>query len=210
MKWVEEHWQWFVGHRRRSVAIMFLGIAVLAFTLVGIANGYLKKIGEAIPNPFARSALQSAGATGASSPEPAPLHEAKRPAATDAATDTRRYIGREKSAGEVLLTVKSAMQSEMLGRTELEVWEQLFKTRWIPEPGWKGTLDESPRRSGRMWDCVVREDGTSAAILVITQQDISELRKGDAVLVTGQCLTVTVRDNRIVVSDGAVHSVSDH
>jgi pimeloyl-ACP methyl ester carboxylesterase len=65
--------------------------------------------------------------------------------------------------------------------------EDLYLGRWTREPGWQATVDDLPSQlPGGFWMCSFREVGSRTLVIVSTVRDISTLRPGDSVTVSGK------------------------
>jgi hypothetical protein len=96
---------------------------------------------------------------------------------------TQRFTVREKSAAEIIRNLK---ENTPLYRFHEKVAE-LYVGRWTREPGWQATVYQLPSKlSGGHWDCSFTEDGSGALVFTSTAQDISMLRLGDSVTVSGR------------------------
>jgi hypothetical protein len=93
---------------------------------------------------------------------------------------------RENSAAEILSHLKG---------TRLEFYErvdELYRGRWTRDPGWRVTVYELPSKlSSNVWFCSFEEFGSGTLVTVTTVQDVSALRLGDAVTVSGRISDVT-------------------
>ena len=107
----------------------------------------------------------------------------------------QRDIIREKSAAEIIAHLKGITPSRFR-----ESVEQLCVGRWTREPGWQATVHGLPSKlSAGLWHCMFIEVGSGAAVAATTVRDISTLRDGDSVTVSGR-----IRD----VRQGYLESVS--
>jgi TIR domain len=110
--------------------------------------------------------------------------------ATPALAPERRTI-REKSAAEILGNLKGITPSYRFH----EKVKELYLGRWTREPGWEATVHGLPSESSKgYWHCSLREVGTSTPIYASTVQDISMLRHGGSVTVSGRIREVTLLD----------------
>jgi hypothetical protein len=61
------------------------------------------------------------------------------------------------------------------------------RPRWTREPGWQATVHDLPGKlSGGLWNCSFTEVGSDTRVWAITAQDVSMLRRGDSVTVSGR------------------------
>jgi hypothetical protein len=103
---------------------------------------------------------------------------------------------REKSAAEIILNLKGITPSYRFH----EAVEAVYLGRWTQEPGWQATVCDFPSKlPGGIWHCMFKEVGSGTVVTAFTVQDVSKLRKGDSVTVSGR-----IRG----VSQGYLESVS--
>jgi class 3 adenylate cyclase len=102
--------------------------------------------------------------------------------ATPALAPQRPTI-REKSAAEILANLKEiALPSQFCKKVE-----ELYVGRWTREPGWQVTVFSLPSKlSGGGWQCSLKEVGSDILVMASTTQDVSKLRPGDSVTVSGR------------------------
>ena len=94
-----------------------------------------------------------------------------------------RVTIREKSAAEILVNLKGITPSYRFR----EKVEELYLGRWTREPGWQATVQGLPSKlSGGRWFCSLREVGSGTFVMASTVQDVSTLRTGDLVTVSGR------------------------
>lgn len=94
---------------------------------------------------------------------------------------------REKSAAEILVNLKGIT----LAYRFHEKVAELYLGRWTQEPGWQATVHELPSKlSGGLWHCSFREVGSETLVMASTAQDVSALRPGDSVTVSGRISAV--------------------
>lgn len=106
--------------------------------------------------------------------------------ATSALAPERPTI-REKSAAEIFVNLKGIMSYQFHEKVQ-----ELYRGRWTREPGWQGTVEDLPSKlSGRLWNCSFREVGSDTLVHANTVQDISMLRPGDSVTVSGRISAVS-------------------
>ena len=102
--------------------------------------------------------------------------------ATPALAPERLTI-REKSAAEIILNLKGITPSYRFH----EKVKELYLGRWTREPGWQATVYDLPSKlPGGHWHCMLREVGSSTLVMASTVQDVSTLRRGDSVTVSGR------------------------
>ena len=102
--------------------------------------------------------------------------------ATPALAPQRPTI-REKSAAEILANLKEiTLPSQFRKKVE-----ELYVGRWTREPGWQVTVFSLPSKlSGGGWQCSLKEVGSDILVMASTVQDVSKLRPGDSVTVSGR------------------------
>jgi class 3 adenylate cyclase len=99
---------------------------------------------------------------------------------------------REKSAAEILANLKGITPSYRFR----EKVEDLYLGRWTREPGWQATVHSLPSKlSGERWFCVFREVGSGTVVMATTVQDVSALRHGDSVTVSGRISDVSILED---------------
>jgi hypothetical protein len=102
--------------------------------------------------------------------------------ATPALAPQRATI-REKSATEILGYLKGIMPSYGFH----EAVEAVYLGRWTQEPGWQATVCDLPSKlPGGIWHCMLKEVGSGTVVTATTVQDVSMLRQGDLVTVSGR------------------------
>ena len=102
--------------------------------------------------------------------------------ATTALPDQRVTI-REESAAEILANLKGIGPSRQFH----EIVEELYLGRWTREPGWRVAVHDLPSKlPGGRWHCIFAEVGSGTAVCATTAQDVSTLRAGDSVTVSGR------------------------
>jgi hypothetical protein len=95
---------------------------------------------------------------------------------------------REKSAAEILGNLKRITLSYKFH----EAVEELYLGRWTREPGWQATVYDLPSKlHGGRWFCILREVGSGPLIMASTARDVSTLRPGDSVTVSGRISDVS-------------------
>jgi hypothetical protein len=103
----------------------------------------------------------------------------------------QRITVREKSAAEILGNLKGITLSFRFHETV----EGLYLGRWTQEPGWQATVYDLPSKlPGERWYCTFKEVGSGTAIFATTVQDVSTLRPGDSVTVSGRIREVSQLD----------------
>jgi hypothetical protein len=116
----------------------------------------------------------------------------------------KRLTIREKSAAEIL----SHLKGITLPHRFHESVEELYVGRWTREDGWQATVYDLPSRvSESLWHCSFKEVGSGTLVFASTVQDVSTLRPGDLVRVSGR-----IRDVRqlgsVSLEDAIVQSDS--
>jgi nucleoside phosphorylase len=102
--------------------------------------------------------------------------------ATPAPAPQRRII-REKSAAEIIANLKGVTPPYKFR----EKVEELYIGRWTREPGWRLKVYNLPSKlANECWFCSFTEIGLDNLVTAITVQDISALRPGDVVTVSGR------------------------
>ena len=100
----------------------------------------------------------------------------------------QRLTIREKSAAEILGNLKGITPSYRFR----EKVEELYLGRWTREPGWQATVHDLPSKlSGGRWFCSFKEVGSGTLVMASTVQDVSTLRPGDSVTVSGRISDVS-------------------
>jgi pyrimidine deaminase RibD-like protein len=117
-----------------------------------------------------------------------------RPAsAPDLASDNRtpaRPTIRETSAAEIFVRLKGTPSYEF--HTTVE---NLFVGRWTREPGWQVTVNALPTKpSEPFWHCSFQEVGSGTLVFASTVQNVSSLRIGDSVTVSGKISRVSLQE----------------
>ncbi|MEE8587514.1 MAG: hypothetical protein V3T83_21970, partial [Acidobacteriota bacterium] len=112
----------------------------------------------------------------------------------------KRFLPHETTAREVYQTAMSDSPRER---------EKIVRNRWIPTPGWSGTVFSLPEKvdipsSEWKWIVLVQEHGsaTEHIIHIWTKDDASNLRVGDSVTVVGRIKDV--RTGIVVLVDGEI------
>jgi pyrimidine deaminase RibD-like protein len=101
---------------------------------------------------------------------------------SDQATPARRPTIRETSAAEIVARLRDTPSYEFR-----KTVEHLFAGRWTREPGWQATVHGLPTMiSERLWHCSFQEVGAGTLVFATTVQDVSSLRVGDPVTVSGR------------------------
>jgi hypothetical protein len=94
----------------------------------------------------------------------------------------QRLTIREKSAAEILGNLKGTPSYQFYEKVE-----ELYIGRWTREPGWQVTVSDLPSKlSGGFWFCSLTEIGSGTLVMAITLRDVSTLRRGDSVTVSGK------------------------
>ena len=100
----------------------------------------------------------------------------------------QRLTIREKSAAEILGNLKGITLSYQFR----ESVEELYLGRWTREPGWQATVHNVPSKlPGGRWFCSFREVGSGILVMASTVRDVSTLRPGDSVTVSGRISDVS-------------------
>ena len=95
----------------------------------------------------------------------------------------QRATIREKSAAEIV----GNLQGITLPSRFRESVEELYVGRWTREPGWQATVYNLPSKlSEELWYCSFKEVGSGTLVSATTVQDVSTLRPGDLVTVSGR------------------------
>jgi hypothetical protein len=111
--------------------------------------------------------------------------------ATPALTPQRITI-REKSAADIFANLKGITPSYRFR----EKVEELYLGRWTGDPGWSATVHALPSKlSGGRWFCSLKEVGSGTRVMAVTVQDISTLRAGDSVTVSGRIRDVSILED---------------
>jgi hypothetical protein len=104
------------------------------------------------------------------------------------AVASQRVTIREKSAAEILANLKGITLSYEFQ----EKCEDLYVGRWTREPGWQATVHDLPSKlPGGAWFCSFREVGSGTLVTASTIRDVSTLRPGDSVTVSGKISRVS-------------------
>jgi hypothetical protein len=99
---------------------------------------------------------------------------------------------REKSAAEILAHLKGITPSYRFR----EKVEELYRGRWTREPGWQATVHPLPSKlPGGSWFCSLKEVGSGTPVMAVTVQDVSTLRTGDSVTVSGRIRDVSILED---------------
>jgi nucleoside phosphorylase len=100
-----------------------------------------------------------------------------------------RLTIRESSAAEINASLKGITLSHEFRAAV----DSLYIGRWTREPGWQATVYDLPDgRPGGRWNCNFEEVGSGALIFASTSQDLSALRRGDLVAVSGNISGVSM------------------
>jgi hypothetical protein len=97
---------------------------------------------------------------------------------------------REKSADEILGHLRGITPPSQFRKSV----EELYHGRWTRKPGWQGTVYDLPKLSGERWHCTFKEVGSGILVFATTVQDVSALRPGDSVTVSGKIGEVSQLD----------------
>jgi hypothetical protein len=109
---------------------------------------------------------------------------------------------REKSAAEILSHLKGiTLDYQFRARVE-----ELYRRRWTRDPGWRATVDDLPSKLPKdVWFCSFKEVGSGTLVMASTAQDVSALRPGDSVIVSGRISDVS-RLDYVSLADATVRS----
>lgn len=100
----------------------------------------------------------------------------------------QRITIREKSAAEIIINLKGIR----LPYQFYEKVEEIYLGRWTREPGWQATVHDLPSKlAGGRWFCSLREVGSGTLVMATTVRDVSALRPGDSVIVSGRISNVS-------------------
>ena len=103
-----------------------------------------------------------------------------------------RVTIREKSAAEILVSLKGITPSYRFR----EKVEELYLGRWTREPAWQATVHALPSKlSEGSWFCSLKEVGSGTRVMAVTVQDVSMLRPGDSVTVSGRIRDVSILED---------------
>jgi hypothetical protein len=104
----------------------------------------------------------------------------------------QRITIREKSAADILANLKGITPSYRFH----EKVEELYLGRWTGDPGWSATVHVLPSKlSGGSWFCSLKEVDSGTRVMAVTVQDISTLRAGDSVTVSGRIRDVSILED---------------
>jgi len=99
---------------------------------------------------------------------------------------------REKSAAKILVNLKGITPSYRFR----EKVKELYLGRWTREAGWQATVNALPSKlPGGSWFCSLKEVGSGTSIMAVTVQDVSALRPGDSVTVSGRISDVSILED---------------
>jgi hypothetical protein len=99
---------------------------------------------------------------------------------------------RERSAADIFRSLNGiTLDYEFRARVE-----ELYRGRWTRGPGWQVTVASLPSKlpSGA-WFCGFLEVGSAAIVSASTVQDVSALRRGDSVTISGKISDVSRLDS---------------
>ena len=117
---------------------------------------------------------------------PATLAQVGAPA--EGGSQPKRAAIREESAAEIFDNLGKLPQPYLF----YESVKDLYLGRWTRESGWQVIVHSLPNaRSGGGWSCMFSEVGSGHIVGVHTAQDLSALRLGDSVSVTGRISDVS-------------------
>jgi len=99
-----------------------------------------------------------------------------------------RLTIREQSAAEIIGHLKGITAPSEFR----ESVEELYLGRWTREPGWQATVHHLPTKiAGGLWHCSFMEIGSRTFVFATTVQDVSTLRPGDSVTLSGRIREVS-------------------
>jgi hypothetical protein len=110
---------------------------------------------------------------------------------------------RENSATEIL----SSLRGITLPHQFDEKVKDLYQGRWTRGVGWRATVNSLPSKLPKdRWFCPFKEIGSDTLVMACTAQDVSALRPGDSVTVSGRISDVAPfgsvsLDDAVVVRD---------
>jgi hypothetical protein len=105
----------------------------------------------------------------------------------------QRVTIREESAAEILVNLKDTTLSYRFRERVAE----LYLGRWTREPGWQTTVRDLPSKlPGGRWFCSLTEVGSGILVMASTLRDVSMLRPGDSVTVSGRISDVSQLEHR--------------
>ena len=94
---------------------------------------------------------------------------------------------RENSAADILSSLKGTLSYHFDEKVE-----ELYRGRWTRDPGWRATVNSLPSKLSKdVWFCSFKEIGSDTFVMVSTVQDVSALRPGDSVTVSGRISDVS-------------------
>jgi hypothetical protein len=104
---------------------------------------------------------------------------------------SQRVTIRENSAAEILSHLKGITPPSRFHETV----EGVYLGRWTREPGWQATVYDLPSKPpGGNWHCTFKEVGSGAIVFATSLQDVSSLRPGDSVIVSGRIRDISQLD----------------
>jgi hypothetical protein len=108
---------------------------------------------------------------------------------------------REKSAAEIISNLKDiTFDYQFRARVE-----ELYRGRWTRDPGWQATTASLPSKlPGNAWLCSFLEVASAIIVTASTIQDVSALRRGDSVTVSGKISEVS-RLDYVHLTDATVY-----
>lgn len=99
----------------------------------------------------------------------------------------QRVTIREKSAAEIIVNLKGGAPLHLF----FEKAKELYIGLWTREPGWKVIVHALPSKRSGGWFCFFSEVGSGPLVAASTVQDLSALRVGDSVTVSGRISDVS-------------------
>jgi hypothetical protein len=110
----------------------------------------------------------------------------------------------EKAAAEIIRNLKESTPPYEFHKRAKE----LYLGRWPQEPGWQATVHDLPRKlSGELLHCSFREVGSGTLVMASTIQDVSALRTGYSVTVSGRISDVSLLES-VSLEDAIIHLLS--
>ena len=160
---------------------------------------------------YRRYGAESEPATSPAPTQPVPVIEPKstvknndrnRKRRTTPSLGPQRPTIPEKSAAEIVANLKGIKPSYKFH----ERVEELYLGRWTQGPGWQASVKELPSKlPGEHWFCSLKEVDSGTTLHAITIQDVSMLRIGDTVMVSGRISEVSQLEF-VMLNDADVQS----
>ena len=111
----------------------------------------------------------------------------------------QRITIREKSAAEIIVNLKAGTPSHLF----FEKAKDLYIGRRTREPGWQVIVHDLPSKHSGGWFCIFREVGSGPLVSASTVRDLSSLRLGDSVTVSGRISDVSPLES-VMLEDAIV------